>query len=193
MVVDGKQIVHDHELKVGSANSLVLHQVCSGQLEPAAGQILDLWTKYVAEESENSKNKYRSLKLLKGDVKWYQSGLWWLHKVTSRPLQWDRWWQKNHATERPCLFLVPSRNYSWSWQETEAGVGQGLGVHRGGLRSWRPPSREGLPAVVLTGCRLKHRQSSARLGHNCQAAWGQRPAQDCGCPDSAWKQPGLHR
>lgn len=42
MIVDGKQIVHDHWVKVGPANSLFLHQVCSGQLEPAMGWMLNL-------------------------------------------------------------------------------------------------------------------------------------------------------
>lgn len=66
-------------------------------------------------------------------------------------------------------------------------------MQRGGLRSWRRRSRAGLPAVVLTGCRLKHGQRSARSGRSCQAAWGQRLAQDCGCPVSAQKQLGLYR
>lgn len=39
-----------------------------GQLEPAAGWRLHLETQCVAEESENSKDKYGSLELFKGDV-----------------------------------------------------------------------------------------------------------------------------
>lgn len=126
-------------------------------------------------------------------VKWYQGGFYWQNKMTSRPLKWDRRLQKHHTPERSCLFLVPSRNSSGSWQGTEAGIGEGLGVQRGGTRSWRHPSREGLPAVVLPGCLLKHRQGSARLGCNYQAAWRQRPVQDCGCPLWAQKQLRLQR